>query len=76
MRLKAQDLLRLRRLHLALQRAKVALAHAQADWEEAVAEIEEAYGLVGRRVQVDIATGEIQVEEALKTPPISQEARP
>ncbi|MCS7206576.1 MAG: hypothetical protein NZ951_01365 [Dehalococcoidia bacterium] len=70
MRLAPQDLVRLRRLHLAVQEARVRLAQAQVEWDKAVEEIEEAYGLVGTRAQVDIATGEItEHQEASKETP-------
>lgn len=68
MRLKPEELLRLRRLGLALQRARVALAQAQYAWDEAVLEIEQAYGVVGKQVQVDIASGELTVEEEGESP--------
>ncbi|MFN3975161.1 MAG: hypothetical protein ACK4K2_07830 [Dehalococcoidia bacterium] len=62
MRLKPEELLRLRRIGLALQGARAALAQAQYAWDEAVLEIEQAYGVVGKQVRVDIATGELTVE--------------
>ena len=68
MRLNPEELLRLRQLGLALQRARVALAQAQCAWDEAVLEIEQAYGVVGKQVQVDIATGELTVEGEGKAP--------
>lgn len=68
MRLKQDDLLRLRRLQVALGRARVHLAQAQQEWDEAVLAIEEAYGVVGQQVRVDIATGELTVEGKGQTP--------
>jgi len=56
-RLSVSDLWRLRRAHLAAQRARLRLQDAEQSLRELALELERRYGLLGSDVALDIHTG-------------------
>ena len=68
-RLSVRDLWRLRRAHLAVQRARLHLQDAEQSLRELALELERRYGLLGTAAALDIHTGLIVPDSQRQPPP-------